>query len=179
MGIIFLCIIAYSLVDLAQAVIFNNTPIISLKTERDTWGGRYECGILFNTYVYCNNDKKVEVIGRVYLRPYHYKGCEGEDAEELVKEHITTLVNGDSNDTFNSYKLFTDTLTGAIPTIERLYYSSDFTEEEALISTKGINDIARCDEKYKLDKWDTTEEFYDIWKDSKCRGKYMKKHHFK
>lgn len=114
----------------------------------------------------------------VYLRTYQYKGCEREDVEELVKVHITALAIDDPNDTFDSYKFFTDTLTGAIPTIERLYYRGDFTDEEAEVSTKVINGIARCDEKYKLDKWDTIEEFYNIWKDSKCREKYMKKHKF-
>lgn len=177
-GIIFLCFMGYNLVDLAQAIVFNNTPIISYKTESDGRGGRHESGLLFNTYVYCNNEKRVEVIGHVYLRNRQYKGCEGEEVEGLVKTHISALAINDSKEEFDSYKFFTETLTGAIPTIERLYHRGDFTIEEAFASTKVINGIAQCDEKYKLDSWNSTEEFYDIWKDSKCRKKYMKKYKF-
>lgn len=177
-GIVLLVFIIYNLVDLAQAYIFNNTPIISYKiTYYETTKSKVKAGLLFNTYVYCNNEKIVKLPWRSYLLSYYPKGCEGEMAEEYIKERFDKLDPIDDYIGMPDYN-YVVSLTGAIPTIESLYYNKKLSDKQAIISIDMIQDIAQCDKKYKLDSWNSTEEFYDIWKDSKCRKKYMKKHKF-
>lgn len=180
-GIIAVSFMIYNAIDYAQAMIFNNPPLISFSVEKDKRGGKREYGLFFNTYIYCNNEKKVTSNFKAYLRPYNYKGCEkDEGAKDLVKTYLSSLVDKQDYTKEEDYIFLTKHMTGCIIAIEDLYKDNELTEEETKIAIKVIEEISDCSiEKESNKKWETPEDFFSLWKDSKCRKEYMKKYSIK
>lgn len=171
----------YNLIDLGQAVIFNNTPLISYKTEDTNKNGKIKYGLFFNTYVYCNNEKMVMYSSKGHLRSYNYKGCEkDEGANELVKSYLTSLSEKEDYTATDDYAFVTETLTGSVIAIEDLYEIGNLTNEEAEVAISVIEKISDCkiEEEYGK-KWSDYNEFFSLWKDSKCREKYLDKYTIK
>ncbi len=171
----------YNLIDLGQAIIFYNTPLISYKTEDTNKNGKIKYGLFFNTYVYCNNEKMVMYSSKGYLKSYSIKGCEKDEAaNELVKTYLSSLSKNDNYTTTDKYVFLTETLTGSVIAIEDLYEMGNLTNEEAEIAINAIEKISDCkiEEEYGK-KWSDYDEFFSLWKDSKCRLKYIDKYTIK
>ena len=145
------------MIDTLQAVLFNNAPLLSIKSGNI--GKRYN-SLFVTTYLYCDGSEETRWNFKVYLFGNRYRGCEGDSAEEIIKTELEA----------SRIDFITDVLKASAPTIEKMYRTKSFTEEEAYLSALAIEGVAGCKMQDEFNKqWQTTEEFYDLWKKSKCR----------
>ena len=131
--------------------------------------------------MYCNNEKKVGFPFKASLRSYNVKGCEkNETVNDYVKTYLTSLSEKENYTTTDDYGFVTETLTGSVIAIEDLYEMGNLTNEEAEVAISVIEKIANCkiEEEYGK-KWSDYDEFFKLWKDSKCREKYIDKYTIK
>lgn len=160
-----LIIMAIFTLDSIQMVIFGSDPLIPiLKFHDEVENTTTRASLFASTITYCDGEKEVRKIVNRFLLTKRYRGCESY-ADDLVKE---TLQNKD-------IEFFLVGITGAVPTIEKLYKEGKLTEEEAYTSIEALEKMSGCNIQKEFNtKWNTPKEFYDLWNESSCRKKYLK-----
>lgn len=170
-------IIALILLDTAQAVIFNNDPIIGVTRVSDKYW-KTKTGLFVTTKTYCNYYKEVWYNWHAHLMNRPVKGCEGGDVDEAILHNIIKLTElmGDSltlddyqdNDNYEVLHSF----VASPKAIEEMYKDGKFTDKEAYVAALIIEDITKCDvaSEFKT-KWDSAEEFFELWDKSECKTK--------
>lgn len=170
-------IIALILLDTAQAEIFKNDPIIGYRDDIDEYLEE-KVGLLVSTYTYCNYYKEVWYNWQPRLMNRPFKGCEGEDIKEVIKYNISELTNAmgedlklDDYQNNGNYEVL-HSLVASPKAIEKMYKDGEFTYKEAYVAALIIEDITKCNMEKEFDKkWDTGDEFFELWDKSNCKEK--------
>lgn len=92
---------------------------------------------------------------------------------DKISEVVDALSSNPYDYTKNEYyENIVDLGKSAVPVLESMYKDNKISGINAYLSALAIEDITDCHlyEKYNL-KWETAEEFYNLWKDNNCSFK--------